>query len=89
MLARSLNLCQTRLSFAAGAFSSTEDSGKLPAAAVDFLWNEQKRQYVYFPGPLRIKAFDVTHTVARSVPAYRMRFPKSDVDWEAIDAAME
>ena len=56
--------------------------------AFEYLWNEHQGYRVYLPRALRLKTFDFLYDVCRRAPAYRMRFPKDTIDWDAIDAAM-
>jgi hypothetical protein len=63
----------------------------LPLKAVDLvqpLWGAHKRYTGSLPKYLKKRAFEVVCDACYQAPAYRMRFPKDHVDWDAIDAAM-
>ena len=52
-------------------------------------WHEHTAYYIRCPKEFRIRAFDIFRHISRSVPNYRMRFPKDYIDWDAVDRAME
>lgn len=53
------------------------------------IWNDQANFHAVLPKHLRVRAFDLVCDACRAVPTYRLRFPKEQVDWGAIDAAMK
>ena len=57
--------------------------------AVESFWKEHLFYRVFLPKDLRVKAFETVCDACSRAPVYRMRFPKGNIDWEAIDAAME
>jgi hypothetical protein len=59
-----------------------------PRDVLQFLWNEHLPHWDSLPGDLRVRAFEVLYCACHKAPAYRMRFPKDHIDWDAIDAAM-
>ncbi len=59
-----------------------------PAEALEYLWNENLSHRLFLPRDLRIRAFEVIYDACHQAPAYRMRFPKDHIEWDAIDAAM-
>lgn len=58
-----------------------------PVDVLEYLWNEHPGR-LFLPKILRIRAFEILFDACNQAPAYRMRFPKDYVDWDAIDAAM-
>jgi hypothetical protein len=60
-----------------------------PVDMLTYLWAEHIGYTLFMPKKLRVTAFDLLHEACRSVPAYRMRFPKDYIDWDAVDRAME
>jgi len=59
-----------------------------PAEVLEYLWNENLSHRFFLPRHLRIWAFEILYDACHQAPAYRMRFPKDYIDWDAIDAAM-
>jgi hypothetical protein len=82
--------CQARL----GAFFVLEKARVFElepvklANLVRHLWEEHLIYTSVLPKPLKLRAFDLFYDVCHQMPAYKMRFPKDYVDWDAIDAAM-
>jgi hypothetical protein len=60
-----------------------------PVDVLSFLWEEHYGSTLFLPKKLRIAAFDLLREACRSVPTYRMRFPKEYIDWDVIARAME
>jgi hypothetical protein len=59
-----------------------------PANLVQSLWREHRNYTSLLPQHLKIRVFELFCDICTHVPAYRMKFPKDYVDWDAIDAAM-
>ena len=55
---------------------------------LSYLWNEHWGYYLVLPSDLRREVFEILSNLCYQLPAYRLRFPKDYVDWDAIDAAM-
>ena len=60
-----------------------------PGDMLTYLWTEHVGYTLFMPKKLRVTAFDLLREACRSVPTYRMRFPKDYIDWDAVDRAME
>jgi hypothetical protein len=60
-----------------------------PVDMLTSLWTEHEGYTLFMPKKLRVAAFDLLREACRSVPTYRMRFPKDYIDWDAVDRAME
>jgi hypothetical protein len=60
-----------------------------PVEMLAYLWAEHVGYTLFMPKKLRVTAFDLLQEACRSVPTYRMRFPKDYIDWDAVDRAME
>jgi hypothetical protein len=60
-----------------------------PVDMLIYLWAEHEGYTLFMPKKLRVAAFDLLREACRSVPTYRMRFPKDYIDWGAVDRAME
>lgn len=60
-----------------------------PVDMLTYLWAEHVGYTLFLPKKLRVTAFDLLREACRSVPTYRMRFPKDYIDWDAVDRAME
>jgi hypothetical protein len=60
-----------------------------PVDMLTYLWAEHEGYTLFMPKKLRVAAFDLLREACRSVPTYRMRFPKDYIDWDAVDRAME
>jgi hypothetical protein len=56
--------------------------------AVEFLWNEHATAWLVLPKRLRVRVFEILCAACRQARTYRMRFPKGQLDWEAIDEAL-
>jgi hypothetical protein len=56
---------------------------------LNYLWNEHLDYWAYLTKAGRIQAFDFINTICHQIPAYRMRFPKDYVDWNAIRMACQ
>ncbi len=59
-----------------------------PAQLVQYLWEEHLLYTAVLPKKHKLRAFDLFYTMCHQTPVYKMRFPRDQVDWEAIDAAM-
>jgi hypothetical protein len=77
-----------------GAYFLLEQSDRfeltrVPATAVlEYLWQEGLIHYHMLPRQLKVQAFDLLWHMSRQAPAYRMRFAKDFVDWDAIDRVL-
>ena len=61
----------------------------VPAKAVlEYLWQEGLIHYHMLPRKLKVQAFDLLWHMSRQVPAYRVRFTKDFIDWDAIDQVL-
>jgi hypothetical protein len=59
-----------------------------PRVLVYFLWEDNRPFWDLLPIARRIKALDLLIAASRSVPVYRMRFPKDYIDWTTLDKAV-
>jgi hypothetical protein len=59
-----------------------------PWHILTFLSGEHALSWHLLPRSLRAAAFEILGDICYQVPAYRMRFPKDYVNWDAIAAAM-
>lgn len=60
-----------------------------PSEMTMFLWNEHVYFWKLLPKSLRIKAFEAVTNICYQTPCYQMHFPKSFVDWKAIDEIIQ
>ncbi len=60
-----------------------------PYDLVPHIWEEIKNSISILPKPLKKKAFAIVCEIVAAVPAWRMSFPKEQIDWEKIDQAMK
>jgi len=60
-----------------------------PIDLFNFLWNEHWITWILLPKEIKLKLFDLLYDVCHQTPAYRMRFPKDDIDWLAIDSVLK
>jgi len=73
-----------------GAFFLLEKADKFalsplkPVESFEYIWNEHFSYWEILPKALRLKAFDLVFAICHQVPAYRMKFSKDYVDWNAI-----
>jgi hypothetical protein len=59
-----------------------------PVEVFDAIWNTHLRYGAMLPVALRVRVFDLLLNACYQIPAYRLRFPRDGMDWDAIDAAM-
>ena len=59
-----------------------------PADVLSHIWGESPNYVFFLPKELRVRAFLILSEACYQAPAYRLRFPRDHVDWDAIDAAM-
>ena len=59
-----------------------------PIDLFNFLWNEHWTTWILLPKEIKLKLFNLLYDICRQTPAYRMRFPKDDIDWLAIDSVL-
>lgn len=59
-----------------------------PREAVHFMWEDNRPFWLHLPKSRRTRVLELLIDVARSVPIYRLRFPKDHIDWNAMDAAV-
>ena len=59
-----------------------------PRVLVYFLWEDNRPFWDHLPVARRTKVLDLLIAASRSVPVYRMRFPKEYIDWTALDKAV-
>jgi hypothetical protein len=77
-----------------GAYFLLEQSDRFdltparPADVLEFLWREGLIHYYMLPRKLKVQVFDLLRHMSRQAPAYRMRFAKGFVDWDAIDRVL-
>jgi hypothetical protein len=65
------------------------DLTSVPASRIlRFLWDEHMHVWTVLPKRLKLQAFDLLYNACHQAAAYRLRFPKDYVDWDAIGAAM-
>jgi hypothetical protein len=55
-----------------------------PAQALQALWGDHRTIYLCQPHPVKACAFNFLARLCRSVPVYRLRFPKDYINWEAV-----
>lgn len=55
---------------------------------LQYLWNEHIGCRIVLSREYRTRLFDIFYRIAHSAPAYLMRFGKTGVRWDEIDAAM-
>lgn len=64
----------------------------IPLSSADllqFLWSQLPGYQFLLPKHLKIRLFDILTNISYQIPAFRLRFPKDYIDWDAIDAAMK
>jgi hypothetical protein len=59
-----------------------------PRVLVYFLWEDNRPFWDHLPIARRTKTLDLLIAASRSVPVYRMRFPKDFIDWSMLDKAV-
>jgi hypothetical protein len=59
-----------------------------PADMLEYMWSAQLQYTYLLPMEIRTQAYQVLYDTCHQVPCYLMRFPKDQVDWDAIDKAM-
>lgn len=59
-----------------------------PREAIELIWNDNAKQWGPLPKPYNWDALSLLAASCRSVPTFRMRFPKSYIDWNEVDRAM-
>lgn len=59
-----------------------------PMEVFTFMWKENSHRLLVAPRDIAIKVLDLFWLASHQVPAYRMRFPKDYVDWEAVASAV-
>ncbi len=63
----------------------------IPVSWVDLvqsIWTAHLEYSNALPKEFKARAFDVVYNACRQASTFRMRFPKDDVEWDAIDAAI-
>lgn len=69
--------------------SSFFDLTPIPSAqAVERIWNDNSRFVQFSPKVLKTKAFELVCDICQHVPAYRMSFPREQIDWKQISQSM-
>jgi hypothetical protein len=53
------------------------------------IWEEIKSPLSILPKPLKKKAFGLLCDIAAAAPAWRLSFPKEQIDWDTIDEALK
>lgn len=59
-----------------------------PRDVLQFLWDEHIHSWCILPRHLKTQTFEILYNACHQAPAFRMRFPKDYLDWDAIDAAI-
>jgi len=59
-----------------------------PIEVVHFLLKEQSHKWYTIPNRIRSRAFNILYDTCHQAPLYRMQFPKKEINWNEIDAAM-
>lgn len=53
------------------------------------IWEEIKSPLSILPKPLKKKAFGLLCDITAAAPAWRLSFPKEQIDWDTIDEALK
>ena len=59
-----------------------------PYEIFEFIWQEHMQMWNGLPKNLRVEAFKILAEICYHTPCYRMKFPKTFVDWDAIDTVL-
>ena len=56
-----------------------------PEEVLQFIWNDQFVKWYQYPKPLRVKIFEIINYTSRSIPLYRLKFPRNSIEWDEIE----
>lgn len=60
-----------------------------PKDLFSYLWNEHLSYSMSLPETYRLKFFNLLYTLSHNIPGHQLTFPKTYIDWNAVENVMQ